>query len=304
MALQAFANVEPMRLARSGFSGLAQDPYGPRLNRAMDYIDAHLADELALDVVARVAAFSDGHFHRLFKMWTRETLSHFIQRRRLEAAALRLRHNRWDSVTQIAQGSGFASPETFARAFRRQFGMSATDWRKFDWVAEADARLQDTPRFSDAQVSVRKCPDQELLYWRMHGRYEETATLAWQRFLAWLPTLNLGELPLIGIGVDDPSITPDERCRYDTCAVLPASVDWFSARASRKTSPGGWYACMSFRGDRSQIGAAWHWMKSRWLPGSGFSLGASPFLECYAAGASPLPEDGLVEAELRMPVRP
>ncbi|WP_341677482.1 helix-turn-helix domain-containing protein [Niveibacterium sp. SC-1] len=302
--MQASASVEALRLTRSGYSGVAQDPYGPRLNRAMDYVDAHLADELGLSVVAGVAAFSEGHFHRLFKMWTRETLNQFIQRRRLETAALRLRHNRWESVTQVAQGVGFATPETFARAFRRQFGMSATDWRKFDWVAAEDAFLQDAPMFSEAQVSVRKCPDLELRYWRMHGRYEETATLAWQRFTAWLPTLGLGELALIGTGVDDPSITPDERCRYDTCVVVPPGADAFSARASRKTAQGGWYACMGFRGERSQIRAAWHWLKSRWLPASGFSLGTSPFLECYVPGATPLTDDGLIEAELRMPIRP
>src|SRR5437763_1337219 len=103
--------------------------YERRVNRVMDYVQAHLAEELTLDKLAGVAAFSPFHFHRVFAAITGETLSDFIRRVRLEraASALGLLHD--TSVLEIALRYGFSSAATFARAFRMHFGMSATQWR-------------------------------------------------------------------------------------------------------------------------------------------------------------------------------
>ena len=65
--------------------------YEKRVNRVIDHIRAHLADELSLAALARVAAFSPFHFDRVFKAITGETLFGFIQRLRIERAANALR---------------------------------------------------------------------------------------------------------------------------------------------------------------------------------------------------------------------
>jgi len=56
--------------------------YERRVNRVVDYVQAHLADELTLERLAAVAAFSPFHFHRVFVGITGETLSDFIRRAR------------------------------------------------------------------------------------------------------------------------------------------------------------------------------------------------------------------------------
>ena len=86
-----------------------------RMNRVFDYIERHLADDLSLERLAAVAAFSRFHFHRLFRSWTGETLKDFVRRRRLEAAGMHLRFEPHDSVTQVAQAVGFESPAAFTR---------------------------------------------------------------------------------------------------------------------------------------------------------------------------------------------
>ena len=48
--------------------------YEQRVNRVIDHVRAHLAEELSLDRLARVAAFSPFHFHRIFRAITGETL--------------------------------------------------------------------------------------------------------------------------------------------------------------------------------------------------------------------------------------
>jgi AraC family transcriptional regulator len=103
--------------------------YEGRVNRVVDHIGGHLGEELSLAALARVAAFSPFHFHRVFRAVTGETLFGFIQRLRLERSASVLLAVPDRSVLEVALDHGFASAATFARAFRARFGMSATAWR-------------------------------------------------------------------------------------------------------------------------------------------------------------------------------
>src|SRR5215468_1160376 len=103
--------------------------YEKRVNRVIDHIRGHLADELTLAALARVAAFSPFHFHRVFAGITGETLFGFIHRQRVEKAAGALLNGRDRSILEVALDHGFSSAATFARAFRAHFGMSATQWR-------------------------------------------------------------------------------------------------------------------------------------------------------------------------------
>ncbi|WP_235971841.1 helix-turn-helix transcriptional regulator [Azohydromonas caseinilytica] len=94
------------------------------MNQVIDHIDLHLAEPLVLAELFRVANFSPFHFHRLFVAWMGETVGEYLGRRRLEAGALLLAHERRRTVLAIALEVGFASSEAFARAFKQRFGMT------------------------------------------------------------------------------------------------------------------------------------------------------------------------------------
>lgn len=111
--------------------------YIGRINRVMDYIEQHLGSELTLEGLARVASFSRFHFHRIFSALVGESLYSFIQRVRLERAAVMLVSNPAASVTEIALDCGFSSSATFARAFKEAFGMSASAWREAGYTAHS-----------------------------------------------------------------------------------------------------------------------------------------------------------------------
>jgi AraC-like DNA-binding protein len=49
--------------------------YERRVYRVMDYVQGHLDEDLTLEKLACVAAFSPFHFHRVFAAITGETLS-------------------------------------------------------------------------------------------------------------------------------------------------------------------------------------------------------------------------------------
>jgi len=103
--------------------------YVARLNRVVDYIYAHVGEDLSLEALARVAAFSRFHFHRVFRGMMGETVSQYMQRVRLERDASLLATYRGRSVTEIALECGFSGSDAYARAFRDTFGMNATQWR-------------------------------------------------------------------------------------------------------------------------------------------------------------------------------
>ncbi len=104
--------------------------YEIRINKVISYINNNLSENLSLEKLSHIAHFSASHFHKIFKELAGETLNNYIQRVRLETAANKLLHNPSLSITEIAMSCGFSSSATFARAFKNNFGISATDFRQ------------------------------------------------------------------------------------------------------------------------------------------------------------------------------
>jgi len=102
---------------------------GWRLRRAKDYVAAHLGDrDLRLDDIAANVGLSTGFFHRAFRQTTGETPLGYIQRRRIEEA-MRLLAVEDLTIAEIAIRVGFWSPSHFAQLFRRQSGMTPSQYR-------------------------------------------------------------------------------------------------------------------------------------------------------------------------------
>ena len=106
-----------------------REEYTARINRVVDYIEAHLDEDLSLETLAQVAHFSRFHFHRIFHAMMGETLNQYIHRRRLQKAAAWLVYTPKKSITEIALECGFSGSAAFARAFKNKYQMSASAWR-------------------------------------------------------------------------------------------------------------------------------------------------------------------------------
>lgn len=61
--------------------------YHHRLRPVIRHLELHYAEPIDLHEMARLAAFSPHHFHRVFKAVTGETPAAYLRRLRLEAAA-------------------------------------------------------------------------------------------------------------------------------------------------------------------------------------------------------------------------
>ena len=297
--------------------------YEKRVNRVIDHVREHLSEDLSLERLAQVAAFSPFHFHRIFRAITNETLFAFIQRLRLERAAVTLIHHRDESVLAVALDHGFSSAATFARAFRGHFGMSATAWRAGGaehWSkrskpnrkpskAERRGRRHGSPQTSKKDtmnVAVRELPRYRVAYMRYVGPYgPHGIPELWKRFRTWMETRGLlgPDSIKLGIGHDDPDVTAPEKCRYDACVVVPESFagdKWVNVISV----PGGKYAVGEFIGTADKIREAWEALYRSWLPGSGYQPDDRPCLEVYRGNPEVDGRPGMFRCELCVPVRP
>jgi AraC family transcriptional regulator len=99
-----------------------------RLRRVIEYVDAHLDQDLSLAELAAVAEFSPSHFKALFKQAVGVPVHRFVLERRVERARLRLLEGRL-GITEIALEAGFAHPSHMARWMRRLLGRGPSQVR-------------------------------------------------------------------------------------------------------------------------------------------------------------------------------
>lgn len=94
-----------------------------RVLRALQYIQEHSEESLALDELASVACMSKFHFLRCFRALVGVTPHQFLLALRLRRAAMKIRTTQ-APITAIAFETGFGDLSTFNERFRAVFGMS------------------------------------------------------------------------------------------------------------------------------------------------------------------------------------
>lgn len=99
-----------------------------RMNRAIDYIEAHLTEKMDYERAARAACCSVYQFQRMFSFITDIPLSEYIRRRRMTLAAFELQ-NKECKVIDLALKYGYESPEAFTRAFQAVHDITPTQAR-------------------------------------------------------------------------------------------------------------------------------------------------------------------------------
>jgi AraC family transcriptional regulator len=91
--------------------------------RVVDYIEAHLDEDLSLERLARVAGVSGSYFKALFKRSTGVPAHAYVVQRRVERArALLLRGDL--PASEVALQAGFSHQSHMARCMRRVLGVS------------------------------------------------------------------------------------------------------------------------------------------------------------------------------------
>ncbi len=120
-----FSDVQPLK----------QKAYIQKFSGLLTYIDQHYMEDLCLEDMASYIGFSKFHFSRLFKQYTNDTFSDYLNRRRIRAAEeLLAAPPPGVSITEIAMKCGFTSISTFNRLFKQLKNCTPGEFRMLNSV--------------------------------------------------------------------------------------------------------------------------------------------------------------------------
>jgi len=278
-----------------------------RILPALVHIQAHLDQDLSLDLLADQVQLSKYHFHQLFRKATGETPKSYVERLRLEWAAVQLRIRRV-GVLELALECGYQNHETFSRAFRARFGMPPRDYRKA-WNRPAPGarrarfeRARDVaPRPELSATRVVRLARMTVGFIRHLGPYEEVPPDHFTQLLAWSHRLGNSTPLLLGIAHDAPGITPAGKIRFDCCVQVPAPFDADGDIACQRT-PAGEYAVTDYVGSWD-MGPAYASVFERLRDNPALDIIGLPAIEIYRTTRVGQ-RDAIARATIAIPVRP
>jgi len=110
------------------------------IQKAINYIEAHLQESITMEQIAQEVNVSVFHFQRTFSILTDMSIADYIRRRRLTLAAQEL-INTDIKIIDLAYKYGYDSPEAFTKAFRKQHHVTPSDARKQQGPLQSYNRL-------------------------------------------------------------------------------------------------------------------------------------------------------------------
>ncbi|MDP4117792.1 MAG: AraC family transcriptional regulator [Bacillota bacterium] len=102
-----------------------------QLEKAINYIDLHLEDDLTLDEIAAISAMSRAYFCTLFRKFNGISPWDYITIKRVEKAIGILKSSS-DTKLGVASMCGFNSSSNFYKAFKKVTGKTPSDYTKQD----------------------------------------------------------------------------------------------------------------------------------------------------------------------------
>lgn len=200
--------------------------YQQKVNQVIDYMGANLHLPLQLDVIADKINVSQRQLLRIMRSALNESLYTYVARQRIERAVLYMQTEEM-SLTTLSSMVGYDNPQSFSKAFKKQFGISPKAY-----INELQSRLegyvQSSGNRSSLQAEICYFEGLELVYIRIFGKYGEAEPyeIAWNKLMLFLKdnqALTL-ETRFIGLSFDDPNVTNYNQCRFYACASVKKKI--------------------------------------------------------------------------------
>lgn len=99
------------------------------IEKVLNYIEQHLADEIKTVTLAEMAGLSPFYFQRLFKRIVRKPVQEYIKLRRLAMVTNELKNTEY-RILDIALNYGFSDHANFTRAFKEVYNITPDEYRK------------------------------------------------------------------------------------------------------------------------------------------------------------------------------
>ena len=279
---------------------ITYNDYIQRINKVVAYINNHLDETLDLKTLANEAALSDFHFHRIFKALKGEAIGGYITRLRLEATARLLRYTAL-TIEEIAFNIGYETPASLSKAFKKQYGISPTEYRtnKDTYIMKKEIINPDLALKTPKIVTLEP---KNLIYVALIGAYGSLDYgKAYEQLWAVIKAQKLFTkgIESICISYDDPKITEGSLQRSDVCLAIHKSATP-QDEVSCKTLAGGKYAVFFYQGSYENLSQVYD-TAVRWVIDHQYTLREEPFFEKYLNDARRTPKEKL-KTEIYIPI--
>jgi AraC family transcriptional regulator len=259
--------------------------YVSRINRVIDYIKNNITEDLSLEQLSNIAAFSKYYFHRIFKSISGENLNSYVNRIRIEKSAYFLIHHPETPITSIAYDSGFSSPAVYSRAFKAHYKITPSQWREAKDINKSkickadgntcqsnDNNCEGTGKVTmyidsrtkkpiwriemkdnkSLDINVNTMPDIDIAYLRHHGQYNPHDKQLFQglfaKLLGWAIPRELFNPPTTKAMTVYSGGHPDTTAPENLSVDVCISIDKgtvVDGEVGKRVIPGGKYAVVS-----------------------------------------------------------
>jgi len=209
--------------------------YINRINNVLSFIEHNLDANLSLETIAQTACYSPYHFHRIFKVITKETLQVYINRKRVEKAAGLLFRHKELSVTEIYLQCGFSSPTSFSKSFKKFYAVSPSEFRKINSNKYSKIGQQSVEteqyfrnieqlihwRDMNTTIEVKQVPELHFVTITVIG--SQNLQGAFPKLMIWAESKGLLDNPNFKMGTifyDSFKVTTPDKVRMKACLLV------------------------------------------------------------------------------------
>lgn len=270
-----------------------------RLQRAIDYIEDHLKDDLPTEAIAKEACFSMWHFQKIFSSMVGDTLKEYVRKRRLTSALIELGTTE-KRIIDLAVDYQFESQESFTRAFKAAFGLPPGECRRLgiksvlslnkpritmEYLDHLYGGMTMQPKFITTQekkvvglgtnfISILS-PERNnhVLIPKLWDQYIPRAREIRNR----VSSCDLGLCEAIA---DKAKKKHPDECFYMVCTEVK-DFNEVPSGMLKKVIPAGRYAVFTHKGKIDKLEHTMNYIFGSWLPKSGEELRDAPDLEIY-----------------------
>ncbi len=254
------------------------DYYAQRFRRVLDYIEGHLDEDLSLESVSTVAAYSKHHFHRQFCALFGLSLHKYLQLLRTKRAGYELAF-RDTRILDIALTSGYESNEAFTRAFKATVGQTPSEfrttpqWQRWHLVQHPLAAVRSThmkPDHRIEDVTIIAFPETRVATLEHRGTIADLGATI-RRFIDWRRRNRLPPKLSATFNVQHgshPDVV-DGDYHVDLCAATNVPIDPNPEEVIAKAIPAGRCAVVRHHGSDDTLPATVMFLYATWLPASG-----------------------------------
>lgn len=253
--------------------------YIANMQRAVEFINVNVNNELNLEEVAKQAYMSKSYFFKIFRFITGYSVKEYITTYRLNLAAQDLLTSD-KKIIDIAFEYGFNSQQTFTKAFTRTYRMPPGSFRtkKSKLISMKKLNLYfDGDMAMDSIFKNVRFVEKEEFYvigievkvdYNNNG-HEHIGEL-WDRWVqekVYEKIPNLINYP-VTMGMTEDTKKEDTAV-YRICMEV-SSLDYISESLIGKTMPKTTYAVFRLPFEEVLLGEFWQYFYKKWLPESGY----------------------------------